>query len=136
MTEQIDRMVAVVSARLDRFERDMRQDGIRFGGLGIGSFEEMQAWVDINLKSNKYGCFVDGVSILQFMGLSYVTSAAELMTMDSVRKLGMVSGQEAKVITSFQNLLPAILVATITPGIHCLRWALQNFGMIRQRVMV
>jgi hypothetical protein len=106
--EQIDQAIEVFAARLDKFERDLRQDGVRFGGLGIGSFTEMHAWVTTHLDDNKFGCFVDGVSILQFLNSVYISPSNELKNMESVEKLGMVSGQEAKVITSFQNVLPVV----------------------------
>lgn len=77
-----------------------------FGDLGLASIDDLAAWVLENKALYMFGLLVDAPAVLSFKRSDYMTTGESLANMKRANDVGL-SLLQARVLTSFQNILPA-----------------------------
>ena len=108
--------VAIANNHIARIQEDIntlmaRTSGDRFKmrNFNFQSVEELRIWVKQHVCGHRFGLFVDGVSLWEHYRHGYFSMPEVLASMRDTTRVGFATVQEARVATSFENLLPAIL---------------------------
>ena len=73
-------------------------------------------WVKAHLPGNRFGLFVDGVSIFEFFAGTHQASSESLGNFYNAQKNGFITMHEATVATSMQNLFPTLFGKSSSDG--------------------
>ncbi len=114
---------------VDEILRDLRaqvlvlQQRVVGGGVQIGtrvfqSFEDVVVWVKAELPGQRYGLFVDAVSLLDFFTcIGHVDAEKTFAAFHSQQRSGFSSMYEACVAASIQNLFPMVFGKSSSSGL-------------------
>lgn len=117
------------SSNVDEILRDLRaqvlilQQRVVGGGVQIGtrvfqSFEDVIVWVKAELPCQRYGLFVDAVSLLDFFTcIGHVDAEKTFAAFHSQQRSGFSSMYEARVAASIQNLFPMVFGKSSSSGL-------------------
>jgi hypothetical protein len=78
----------------------------------------VQTWCGINLKSNRFGLFLDGVSIFEFLAQDHADATEVLTNLYNAQKNSFNNLYDSKVLTSCQNLFPTIFGRSSSDWTH------------------
>ena len=84
-------------------------DGFKLRNFNFQSMEELRVWVKAHIVENRFGLFVDGVSLWEYYRHGHFSMPEVLASMSDTTRVGFATVQEARVATSFENVLPAVL---------------------------
>ena len=84
-------------------------DGFRLRNFNFQSIEELNTWVQTHVTGHRFGLFVDGVSLWEYYRHGHFSMPEVLASMRDTTRVGFATVQEARVATSFENVLPAVL---------------------------
>ena len=84
-------------------------DGVRPGEFHFLSMDELCSWVNEHVPQYKFGLFLDGVSIWEYLNTHHQNMQEVMVAFRHTSLVGFATLHEGKVATSFQNVLPAIL---------------------------
>jgi hypothetical protein len=83
--------------------------GVQLGSLVFQSFEDLVAWVKVEVPKGQFGLFVDGHSFLEFFSLSgHIDTEAGAAAFSHSQKAGFSTYIEAQLAISFKNLFPMV----------------------------
>jgi hypothetical protein len=83
-------------------------DGVRIGRFLFQSQEELRIWIVSHVPNNRFGLFIDGVSVFDFLAQSHMDSQDNMAHMYNSQKNGFETTYESRAISSMQNLFPNI----------------------------
>ena len=84
-------------------------DGFKLRNFNFQSMEELRVWIKEHVTGHRFGLFVDGVSIWEYYRHGHFSMPEVLASMRDTTRVGFATVQEARVATSFENVLPAVL---------------------------
>lgn len=84
-------------------------DGFRLRNFNFQSIEELHTWVLTHVTGHRFGLFVDGVSLWEYYRHGNFSMPEVLASIRDTTRVGFATVQEARVATSFENVLPAVL---------------------------
>jgi hypothetical protein len=87
-------------------EKRIVGDGVRIGRFLFQSQEDPRVWLVSHVPNNRFGLFLDGVSIFDFLAQSHVDNQDNMAHMYNSQKNGFETIYESRVISSMQNLFP------------------------------
>jgi hypothetical protein len=87
-------------------EKRIVGDGIRIGRFLFQSQEDLRVWLLAHVPSNRFGLFLDGVSIFDFLAQPHTDSQENMSHLYNTQKNGFDTVYEARIVSSMQNLFP------------------------------
>lgn len=105
----IDEIIQDIKAQLHIMNQRIVGGGVQIGTKVFQSFDDVQAWVTIELPCKRYGLFVDAVSLLDFFSfLGHTDNEKQLSAFHNQQRAGFATQYESRVATSIQNLFPHV----------------------------
>jgi hypothetical protein len=95
-----------IEHQLKSLEKRIVGDGIRVGRFLFQSRKDLRIWMLANVPSNRFGLFLDGMSIFDFLAHMHMDSQENMIHLYNYQKNGFETIYESKVISSMQNLFP------------------------------
>jgi hypothetical protein len=102
-------------------EKRIVGDGIRVGRFLFQSKEDLLLWILQHVQNNRFGLFVDAVSIFDFLAQAHVDSESNMSHLYNSQKNGFDTTYESRIISSMQNLFPNLFGKTSSDGLDTSR---------------
>jgi hypothetical protein len=113
-----ERLLLEIQAQLKQLQHQVVGGGVRIGAKIFQSFDVVEVWVKTELPTQRYGLFVDAVSLLDFFScVGHVDADKTFAAFHSQQKTGFSSMYEARVAASVQNTFPMVFGRSPTTGI-------------------
>jgi hypothetical protein len=91
---------------VNSLEKRIVGDGIRIGRFLFQSKEDLRLWIMQHVQNNRFGLFVNAVSIFDFLAQAHVDSESNMSHLYNSQKNGFNTTYESRIISSMQNLFP------------------------------
>jgi len=101
-----DARLRSIEHQLKSLEKRVVGDGIRIGRFLFQSREDLRLWLVTHVPSNRFGLFLDGVSIFDFLAQTHMDSQENMAHLYNSQRNGFDTIYESKIISSMQNLFP------------------------------
>ena len=120
--------VSTMQEQLKLLEKRVVGKGVSIGTLTLQSFEDCMAWVTQHIPPDRWGLFVDGVSLFEFMDVQHTEVHDALQAIHNSKRSGFASLFESRVAVSMSNLLPTLFGKSSADGLDTSEFlpALQN----------
>jgi hypothetical protein len=107
-----------IRGQLKTLQQRVVGGGVQIGAKVFQSFEDVETWVKTELPTQRYGLFVDAVSLLDFFScIGHVDADKTFAAFHSQQKTGFSSMYEARVAASVQNLFPIVFGKSSSAGL-------------------
>jgi hypothetical protein len=104
-----DQLLRDMQGQLKVLQQRVVGAGVQVGAKVFQSFEDVETWVKAELPTQRYGLFVDAVSLLDFFACSgHVDAEKTFQAFHNQQKTGFSSMYEARVAASVQNVFPMV----------------------------
>jgi hypothetical protein len=110
-----------VDLKLSQLENRLVGDGVTIGSYTFQSLDEVRVWCRRNLPTHRFGLFLDGVSIFEFLAQDHTDSTKVLTNLYNSQKNQFNNLYDSKVITSCQNLFPSVFGKSSSDGLDTSR---------------
>jgi hypothetical protein len=118
VAHNLDATVRDVQGQLKLLQQRITGNGVQIGTKVFQSFEDVKVWVRTHLPNRRYGLFVDGVSLLDFISAANHTDTEKTFTaFHNQQKTGFASMYEARIALSTQHLFPMVFGRVTTPNL-------------------
>jgi hypothetical protein len=97
-----------INERLKRLENRIVGDGVTIGHFVFQTLDDVRMWCNLHLKSNRFGLFLDGVLIYEFLAQDHADMTEVLTNLYSSQKNKFNNLYDSKVLASCQNLFLTI----------------------------
>jgi len=97
-------------------EKRIVGDGIRMGWFLFQRKEDLRLWIVQHVKDNRFGLFLDAVSIFDFLAQAHIDSDTNMSHLYSSQKNGFDTTYESRIISSMQNLFPNLFGKSSSDG--------------------
>ena len=101
-----DARLRSIEHQLKSLEKRVVGDGICIGRFLFQSREDLRLWLVTHVPSNRFGLFLDGVSIFDFLAQTHMDSQENMAHLYNSQRNGFDTIYESKIISSMQNLFP------------------------------
>jgi len=91
-------------------------NGVTIGSFTIQSLDDVRNWCHHHLPAHRFGLFLDGVSIFEFLVQDHTNSVEILTNLYNSQKNKFTNLYDSKIITSCQNLFPSVFVCSASDG--------------------
>ena len=108
--------VKTMQEQIKLLEKRVVGKGVTLGTLTLQSFEDCLSWVTTNIPPDRWGLFVDGVSLFEFMEVQHTEVHDALQAIHNSKKSGFASLFESRVAVSMPNLLPTLFGKSSADG--------------------
>jgi hypothetical protein len=98
--------ISSIEHQLKSLEKRVVGDGIRVGRFLFQSREDLRLWLVFHLPNNRFGLFLDGALIFDFLAQTHMDSNENMAHLYNSQKNGFETIYESKVVSSMQNLFP------------------------------
>jgi len=105
-----------MEVKLQLLEKRVIGRGVSMGNHVFQSFDELATWIVTHVPQNRFGLFVDGVSLFEFFAYDHTDTDAFMTTSHNTQKNGFNTLFEARVATSMQNLFPTMFGKASSTG--------------------
>jgi hypothetical protein len=119
---------ADIVARLNTAENKLVQlenrvvgDGVTIGSFTFQSLDDVRLWCRQHLPTHRFGLFLDGVSIFEFLAQDHTDSTEVLTNLYNSQKNQFTNLYDSKVITSCQNLFLSVFGCSSSDGMDTSR---------------
>jgi hypothetical protein len=102
-------------------EKRIVGDGIRVGRFLFQSKEDLRLWLLQHVQNNRFGLFLDAVSIFDFLAQAHVDSESNMSHLYNSQKNGFDTTYESRIISSMQNLFPNLFGKASADGLDTSR---------------
>jgi hypothetical protein len=102
-------------------EKRIVGDGIRMGRFLFQSKEDLRLWIIQHVKDNRFGLFLDAVSIFDFLAQAHIDSDTNMSHLYNSQKNGFDTTYESRIISSMQNLFPNLFGKSSSDGLDTSR---------------
>jgi hypothetical protein len=116
-----DARLRSIEHQLKSLEKRVVGDGIQIGRFLFQSHEDLRIWLATHVPTNRFGQFLDGVSIFDFLAQSHMDSQENMAHLYNSQKNGFDTIYKSKVISSMQNLFPNLFGKTSANGMDTSR---------------
>jgi hypothetical protein len=106
---------------VNSLEKRIVGDGIRIGRFLFQSKEDLRLWTMQHVQNNRFGLFVDAVSIFDFLAQAHVDSESNMSHLYNSQKNGFDTTYESRIISSMQNLFPNLFGKSSSDGLDTSR---------------
>jgi len=110
-----------IDLKLTQLENRMVGDGVSIGSFTFQSLDDVRSWCQRNLPTHRFGLFLDGVSIFEFLAQDHTDSTEVLTNLYNSQKNQFNNLYDSKVITSCQNLFPSVFGKSSSDGMNTSR---------------
>ncbi len=107
--------------RVDNVEKRMIGDGITISSFVFQTQDDVRLWCETNLPTNRFGLFLDGVSIFEFLAQEHSDATEVLTNLYNAQKNNFSNMYDSKVLSSCQNLFPTIFGRSNSEGLDTAR---------------
>jgi len=101
---------------IQSLEKRVVGDGIKIGRFLFQSKEDLRLWFVTNVPSNRFGLFLDAVSIFDFLAQPHLDSQENMAQLYNSQKNGFDTTYESRIISSMQNLFPNLFGKSASAG--------------------
>ena len=109
--------ILALQAQLKALQHQVIGGGVQLGTRVFQSFDVVETWVKSDLPNQRYGLFVDAVSLLDFFScIGHMDADKTFAAFHSQQKTGFTSMYEARVAASIQNVFPMVFGWTTSTG--------------------
>jgi len=112
-----------ISARLNTLEHALKTleqrtmgDGTKIGRFVFQSKEDLRMWMVTHVPNNRFGMFLDAVSIFDFLAQSHLDAQENMSQLYNSQKNGFETTYESRIVSSMQNLFPNLFGKTAADG--------------------
>ncbi len=102
--------------QLKSLEKRVVGDGIRIGRFLFQSKEDLRIWFLAHVPSIRFGLFLDGVSIFDFLAQTHMDTQENMAHLYNSQKNGFKTIYESQILSSMQNLFPNLFGKTGSDG--------------------
>jgi len=113
--------ISTLEEKIRRLENRVVGDGVSIGTFVFQTLDDVRTWCATNLKSNRFGLFLDGVSIFEFLAQDHADATEVLTNLYNSQKNKFNNLYDSKVLTSCQNLFPTIFGRSSSDGLDTSR---------------
>jgi len=106
-----------IDERLRRLETRIVGDGVTIGPYVFQTLDDVRLWCGTHLKSNRFGLFLDGVSIYEFLAQDHADASEVLTNLYNSQKNKFSNLYDSKVLASCQNLFPTLFGRSSADGL-------------------
>jgi hypothetical protein len=110
-----------VDLKLTQLENRLVGDGVSIGSFTFQSLDDVRSWCRRHLPNHRFGLFLDGVSIFEFLAQDHTDSTEVLTNLYNSQKNQFNNLYDSKVITSCQNLFPSVFGKSSSDGMDTSR---------------
>lgn len=110
-----------VDLKLAQLENRLVGDGVSIGSFTFQSLDDVRGWCRRHLPNHRFGLFLDGVSIFEFLAQDHTDSTEVLTNLYNSQKNQFNNLYDSKVITSCQNLFPSVFGKSSSDGMDTSR---------------
>jgi hypothetical protein len=103
--------------RIRRLEHRTVGDGVTIGQYIFQTIDDVRFWCGMHLKSNRFGLFLDTVSIYEFLAQDHADATEVLTNIYNSQKNNFNNLYDSNVLASCQNLFPTIFVRSSSDGL-------------------
>jgi hypothetical protein len=107
--------------KLTQLEKRMVGEGVTIGSFTFQSLDDVKCWCHRNLPTNRFGLFLDGILIFEFLAQDHTDSTEVLTNLYNSQKNQFKNLYDSKVITSCQNLFPSVFGKSASDGMDTSR---------------
>jgi hypothetical protein len=97
-------------------EKRIVGDGIKIGRFLFQSKEDLQLWLAAHVPNNRFGLFLDAVSIFDFLAQPHLDNQENVAQLYNSQKNGFNTTYESRIISSMQNLFPNLFGKSSSDG--------------------
>ena len=115
-SRDVEDKIQMLQAQLQLLEKRVIGKGVSMGNYVFQSFEELATWVITHVPQNRFGLFVDGVSLFEFFAYDHTDTDMFMTTSHNTQKNGFNTLFEARIATSMQNLFPTMFGKASSTG--------------------
>lgn len=110
-----------IEEKLKHLENRVVGDGVTIRHFVFQSLDDVRIWCAKNLKTNRFGLFLDGVSIFEFLAQDHADATEVLTNLYNSQKNQFNNMYDSKVMTSCQNLFPTLFGRLSADGLDTSR---------------
>ncbi len=149
-----NQVIQEIQTQLKQLQHQVVGGGVKIGSKIFQSFDLVETWVKAELPNQRYGLFVDAVSLLDFFScIGHVDADKTFAAFHNQQKTGFSSMYEVRVAASVQNVFPMVLgrsnggkrtfslftgmfkhplccLGTISRSKFCLKMRVENGGLL------
>lgn len=107
--------------KLLHLEKRLVGDGVTIGAHTFQSLDDVRNLCLSNLPTNRFGLFLDGVSIFEFLAQDHTDSTEVLTNLYNSQKNQFNNLYDSKVLSSCQNLFPTVFGRSSSDGMDTSR---------------
>jgi hypothetical protein len=107
--------------KMTQLENRLVGEGVSIGSFTFQSLDDVRVWCRRNLPTNRFGLFLDGVSIFEFLAQDHTDSTEVLTNLYNSQKNQFNNLYDSKVIASCQNLFPSVFGRASSDGMDTSR---------------
>jgi hypothetical protein len=107
--------------KMTQLENRMVGEGVTIGSFTFQSLDDVRIWCRRNLTTHRFGLFLDGVSIFEFLAQDHTDSTEVLTNLYNSQKNQFNNLYDSKVIASCQNLFPSVFGKASSDGMDTSR---------------
>lgn len=112
----VEARIRTMELLLKSLEKRIVGDGVRIGRFLLQSKDDLQLWLATHIPSNRFGLFVDGVSIFNFLAQPHMDSSENMAHLYNSQRNGFETVYEPGIISSMQNLFPNLFGKSSADG--------------------
>jgi hypothetical protein len=91
-------------------------DGTKVGRFVFQSKEDLRMWMATHVPNNRFGLFLDAVSIFDFLAQSHLDAQENMSQLYNSQKNGFETTYESRIVSSMQNLFPNLFGKAAADG--------------------
>jgi hypothetical protein len=110
-----------IELKLSQVETRLVGEGVTLGSFTFQALDDVRLWCRKNLPTHRFGLFLDGVSIFEFLAQDHADSTEVLTNLYNAQKNQFNNLYDSKVLTSCQNLFPSVFGRASSDGMDTSR---------------
>jgi hypothetical protein len=113
--------LATLENTVQSLEKRIVGDRIRIGRFLFQSKEDLRVWLLAHVPGNRFGLFLDGVSVFDFLAQPHMGTQENMAHLYNSQKNGFDTVYESRIISSMQNLFPNLFGKSSADGMDTSR---------------
>ncbi len=110
-----------IELKISTLEKRMVGDGVTIGSCIFQTLDDVRSWCSTQLKTYRFGLFLDGVSIFEFLAQDHADTTEVLTNLYNSQKNQFNNMYDSKVLSSCQNLFPSVFGRSAADGLDTSR---------------
>jgi hypothetical protein len=113
--------LSTIEEKLSTLENRIVGDGVTIGSFTFQTLDDVRLWCGLHLKTHRFGLFLDGVSIFEFLAQEHADTSEVLTNLYNSQKNQFNNVYDSKVMSSCQNFFPTVFGHSSSDGLDTSR---------------